>query len=217
MSKIYREILFDLDGTLIDPKEGITKSIQFALENMGGNIPSAKDLEWCIGPSLKESFKTLLPSSSETDIAAAVAYYRKRYAEKGMYEHFVYPGIKLLLSQLQKDGYRLFIATAKPELFAVKILKHFELASYFEKIYGAELDGTRSDKTELLEYMIETSSLQKPSLMIGDRRFDMEAALQNQVDPLGVTYGYGSQDELRQAGALHLCNSPEEIYSWITA
>lgn len=217
MSKIYQEILFDLDGTLIDPKEGITKSIQFALKNMGSDIPSADDLEWCIGPSLKESFKTLIPSSSEADIAAAVAHYRQRYKEKGMYEHIVYPGIKQLLSQLKEDGYRLFIATAKPEFFAVKILEHFGLSSYFEKIYGAELDGTRSNKIQLLQYIIENSSLKGPSLMIGDRQFDMEAALQNQVDPLGVTYGYGSEDELKNAGALHLCDSPKEIYSWLTA
>ncbi len=217
MRTIYREILFDLDGTLIDPKEGITKSIQFALEQMGIDIPSADDLEWCIGPSLKESFKKLIPSPSEADVNTAVAYYRKRYKEKGMYEHFVYPGIDKLLSQLQKDGYRLFIATAKPEIFAVDILNHFHLDSYFEKIYGAQLDGTHSDKGKLLQYIAEKSSLKSPSLMIGDRRFDMQAALQNKIDPLGVTYGYGSPDELKQAGALHLCDSPTEIYSWIKA
>ncbi len=216
MSKIYREILFDLDGTLIDPKEGITKCIQFALANMGVDAPSSDHLSWCIGPSLKESFRKLLPSPSEADLETALAHYRKRYAEQGMYEHFVYPDIEQMLSQLKKDGYRLFVATAKPEVFAVKILKAFHLSSYFEKIYGAELDGTRSDKAKLLEYIIENSSLKKPSLMIGDRRFDIEAALQNQIDPLGVTYGYGSQNELQQAGALHLCDSPMEIYSWIT-
>lgn len=215
MKKSYCEILFDLDGTLIDPKEGITKSIQFALEKLGAPIPAADSLHWCIGPSLKDSFRKLLSSPSDAELKIAVSFYRERYAEMGMYEHFVYPGIELLLKLLQKEGFRLFVATAKPEFFAEKIIQHFGLGSYFERIYGAELDGIRTDKGELLRYIWEESSLRGPALMVGDRHLDMVAAVQNQIDPLGVAYGYGSKEELIQAGACAVCDSPMEVYQWI--
>ena len=213
--KDYQAVFFDLDGTLIDPKEGITKSIQFALEKLGLPVPGADELEWCIGPPLKEAFAKLANSSSEALLNAALGYYRKRYTEMGMYEHLVYPGVEWMLSHLHQGGHRLFVATSKPEVFAVKILEYFGLAHYFEKIYGSELDGTRSDKSDLLKYILENSSIKGPSLMIGDRKFDVIAALQNNIDPLGVTYGYGSCEELTEAGAYHLCQSPNEIYHWI--
>lgn len=217
MSSVYKVIFFDLDGTLIDPKEGITKSIQFALGKMGFPAPSSDELTWCIGPSLRESFSQLMHSSCKEKVASALNHYRERYTQKGMYEHVVYPGIEEMLGNFYQEGYRLFVATAKPEVFAVDILNHFGLAHYFEKIYGAQLDGTHTNKGELLKFAIEKSVVKEPSLMVGDRQFDMIAALQNGLAALGVTYGYGSEEELLQAGAMHLCCQPREIYDWVVS
>src|SRR3989344_4547318 len=146
--KNYRIVFFDLDGTLIDPKEGITKSVQFALEKINAHVPTADQLEWCIGPPLKESFAKLVDRASPILLDTVLGHYRERYKKVGMYEHRVYPGIQQMLSQLYEMRYRLFVATSKPEVFATQILHHFGLAGYFEKIYGAELDGTRSEKSD---------------------------------------------------------------------
>lgn len=208
----YRNLLFDLDGTLIDPKAGITRSIQYALEKLRLPVPEANELEWCIGPPLHKSFAQLAGPSLA---GRALDYYRERYEEKGCFEHRVYPGVFEMLFSLRRAGARLFIATSKPEPFARKIGDHFALTPYFEKIYGSELDGARSDKTDLLQYIKEESALEGPSLMVGDRGFDMIGALQNQMVPLGVTYGYGSPEELLRSGAVHLCSMPMEVVQWL--
>ncbi|MBA3602723.1 MAG: HAD hydrolase-like protein [Parachlamydiaceae bacterium] len=213
--KPYQAIFFDLDGTLTDPKKGITGSIQFALEKMGLSAPPGDMLVWCIGEPLKEIFAKLLNTSCEALLIAALSFYREHFTNKGMYENFLYPDVPLMLENLIQENYRLFIATSKPEIFAVKILKHFGLAHYFEKIYGSELDGTRSDKSHLVKYIMENNSINNPSVMVGDRKFDVIAALDNELIPLGVTYGYGSIKELNDAGAFHLCHSPKEVYKWI--
>ncbi len=216
--KPYQAIFFDLDGTLTDPKKGITKSIQFALEKMGLSLPPANKLECCIGEPLKETFSKLLDTSNEILLNAALSFYREYFTERGIFENFVYPDVQFMLENLIKEHFRLFIATSKPTLFAIEILKHFGLAHYFEKIYGSELDGTRSDKSQLLKYILENNNINtlvNHSLMVGDRKFDMIAALENELIPLGVTYGYGSRKELNEAGACHLCHSPNEVYKWI--
>lgn len=213
--KQYQAILFDLDGTLTDPKEGITKSIQYALGKINVPAPNIDELEWCIGPSLKDSFSKLTNSSCESLLNLAVKYYRERYSAEGMYENKLYSGVEWMLSQLWRNGYRLFVATSKPELFAIQILEHFGLTQYFEKIHGAELDGTRSNKSDLIKYIITKNLITTPSLMVGDREFDINGALQNNIGSLGVTYGYGSAKELRDAGAHDLCGSPTEVYHWI--
>lgn len=213
--KAYQVIFFDLDGTLTDPKEGITKSIQFALEKMNLFVPSTSELEWCIGPPLKDSFSKLTNSTCEIILNTALEYYRKQFTQSGIYKNHLYDGVVEMLSYLNQEGYRLFVATSKPEVFAIQIIQHFALSQYFEKIHGSELDGTRSDKSHLLKHILESNNIKEPVLMVGDRKYDVIAARQNNIDCLGVTYGYGSQNELTQAGAYHLCRSPEEVYRWI--
>ncbi|MBM3184020.1 MAG: HAD family hydrolase [Chlamydiae bacterium] len=208
----YHNLLFDLDGTLVDPKIGITQSIQYALAKLDLSIPAMKELEWCIGPPLQHSFAKLVDPSL---IERALEYYREQYVKIGCFEHRVYPGIFEMLSIFCKSKIRLFIATSKPTLFAEKIADHFGLSPFFEKIYGSEMNGVRSDKADLLRYIQEKSALRGPSLMVGDRGIDMAAAVENQIEPLGVAYGYGSQKELLDAGAVHICNFPMEIIQWL--
>lgn len=213
--KGYQAVFFDLDGTLTDPQEGITRCIQFALNEIGFPCPAADQLIATIGFPLKEVFSKLTNSSCEILLNSALKYYRQRYAEQGMYENNVYPGVEKMLFKLCQKKHRLFVATSKPEVFAIQILKHFNLAQYFERIYGAEMDGTHSDKRQLLKHILESKAIQKPSLMVGDRNLDVIAAIENEIDALGVLYGYGSKEELIQAGANHLCTSPHQVYQWI--
>lgn len=214
-SKKYQNIFFDLDGTLADPKEGITKCIQYALQKLGILAPSSDELEWCIGPPLMDVFACLGKNSSEIFLSEALKHFRERFTQRGMYENVLYPGINEMLLQLHQDGFKLFIATSKPQHFAIKILDHFKLSHLFENIYGCELDETRSDKSHLLKHILESGSISGKSIMIGDRKFDVIAAIENGMDHLGVTYGYGSIEELRNANVNHLCHSPADIYHWI--
>lgn len=213
--KRYQAILFDLDGTLTDPGKGISRSIQFALKKMGRVVPSAQELASYIGEPLKDVFSTLLKSSCENLLKNAVEYYRERYAVAGVYENVLYNGVELMLQKLCQQNYRLFVATSKPEIFAVEILRYFGLSHYFEKIYGSALDGSLSYKDELLHYILQNSRIEKPSLMVGDRKFDMAAAIHHDLVALGVLYGYGSEEELYESGAYHLCRTPNEVYEWI--
>lgn len=142
---------FDLDGTLTDPKPGITGCIQYALERLGRPIPSKDELEWCIGPPLLENFRELVGAD---DAPAGVVYYRERFADIGLFENEVYDGIQDVLRESQARGARLYVASSKPLVFVERILDHFELPPYFDGIFGSELDGTRTDKTDLLRYAL---------------------------------------------------------------
>jgi phosphoglycolate phosphatase len=203
-------ILFDLDGTLSDPKPGITRSIQFALEKLGREVPPADDLTWCIGPPLLGSLEKILGDRAEAE--EALRLYRERFAEIGLYENALYPGILSALATLSGDGHRLFVATSKPTVFADRIIAHFELSDFFEAVYGSELDGTRTDKGELLAHIVrETGIDPQAATMIGDRSHDIIGARKNGMQTLGVLYGYGSEAELRNAGADALVRSPDEL------
>jgi phosphoglycolate phosphatase len=199
---------FDLDGTLTDPKEGITKCIQYALEKMDVDVPANDELTWCIGPPLLHSFELLLGKDRAW---SAVNLYRERFSDIGWQENLLYPGVRKTLEQLSRAGWRLFVATSKPHIYARKIIRHFQLSSYFETVYGAELDGTRSDKSELLQYAISDSQAKGILTMIGDRKHDIIGGLANQMTVIGVTYGYGSLQELHQAGATRIVNYPTEL------
>lgn len=216
MNPFIKHIFFDLDGTLTDPKEGITKSIQFALEQLDLPWPAADDLEWCIGPPLKESLIQLV-GNNETLLHSAITHYRTRYSEIGWKENVVYSGVASCLSELKDAGYTLYVATSKPDHIALKILEHFDLAHYFKEIYGSKLDGRHSHKSDLLKHILQVHAIVEPSLMVGDRKFDIVAALENAIEPLGVTYGYGSPEELRQAGAVYLCHTPMEVCQWVSS
>jgi phosphoglycolate phosphatase len=202
-------IFLDLDGTLTDPKIGITRSIQYALGALDQPVPVEQDLLWCIGPPLKTSFKTML--GSEALAESAVALYRERFSDIGIFENSVYDGIPELLAALA-GGPRLFVATSKLAVFAERIVAHFALTPYFERVFGPGLDGALAEKTALLQYALEQSGLDgHRTVMVGDRSFDIIGARNNQMTSVGVLYGYGSEAELREAGAQHLCATPQDV------
>ncbi|MDB5619768.1 HAD family hydrolase [Tardiphaga sp.] len=208
-------VFFDLDGTLTDPKVGITRSIQSALEHFDVPIPSADDLTWCIGPPLHASFLSIL--GSESRAARAVELYRERYSDVGLFENVPYEGVVEMLAEIVGSQRRLFVATSKPWPFADRIIERFGLRDYFGRVFGAELDGTRSDKGELLRYALkETSVDPTTAVMIGDRKHDIIGAAKNGMAAVGVLYGYGSREELSEAGATRLCKSPKDIADLIT-
>jgi phosphoglycolate phosphatase len=208
-------IYFDLDGTLTDPKPGITRSIQYALQKLDHpTMPTEDELIWCIGPPLRASFVKLLGAETSADLA--VSYYRERFSDIGLYENGVYDGIGDVLTTLCASGHRLFVATSKPHVFAERIIDHFGLRNHFERVFGSELDGTRVDKSHLLEYALKEASVDPAkTLMIGDRSHDMVGAKNNGMTGIGVLYGYGSRDELLQAGAHHVCATPGAILGCI--
>jgi phosphoglycolate phosphatase len=205
-------LLFDLDGTLTDSGEGVARCIAYALEELGEKVPPAERLRECVGPPLLHSFRELVDGGGETRARRALELYRERFTRIGMFENRVYPGAERALAALQASGFRLFVATSKPRVYARRILEHFRLARHFSDVYGPELDGRRDDKTELLAFLLEEQSL-KPSrtVMIGDRKHDIRGARANGVLPIGVTWGYGSRDELVDAGAMQLVESWTEL------
>lgn len=203
-------IYFDLDGTLTDPKPGITRSIQYALRKLDRDVPTEDELTWCIGPPLHASLKKLLGTDDLAD--KALSLYRERFADIGLFENVVYPGIEETLSAVAGSGRRLFVATSKPGIYAERIIDHFKLTVYFERVFGSELDGTRSDKTDLLGYALRTTGVDpSQAVMIGDRSHDMIGARNNKMTALGVLYGYGGKQELLDAGAHHICATPQGL------
>ncbi|WP_407148054.1 HAD family hydrolase [Bradyrhizobium sp. ORS 86] len=203
-------IFFDLDGTLTDPKPGITGSIQYALRKLGRPVPSQDELTWCIGPPLRASFATLLGGEERAD--QAVALYRERFGDVGLFENAVYPDIAQVLARLRQGPRRMFVATSKPHVFATRIIAHFGLSGYFDHVFGSEFDGTRVNKVDLLAYALEqTGADPAQAVMIGDRSHDVIGAKRNGIRAVGVTYGYGTAEELIEAGASHLCASPRAV------
>jgi phosphoglycolate phosphatase len=203
-------IYFDLDGTLTDPKPDITRSIQYALGKLDWPVPAEDELTWCIGPPLRGSMKRLLGSDELAD--RGVALYRERFSDVGLFENEVYPGIEDTLSALARSGRRMFVATSKAHVFADRIIDHFKLRIYFERVFGAELDGRHSDKTDLLCHALQSAGVEpSQAIMIGDRSFDMVGARNNGMTAIGVLYGYGSEAELRDAGAQYICATPQGV------
>jgi len=203
-------LFFDLDGTLTDPKDGIVRCIGHALAALGEPVPAEDDLLWCIGPPLQASFAQMLGGEERAE--QAIQLYRERFSTIGMFENAVYDGVPELLETLKSHGHRLYLATSKPHVFADKILDHFELRHFFERTFGAELDGTRADKTALLAYAIEqTGARPETAWMIGDRKHDIIGARANAVRAVGVLYGYGSRYELEQADAHAVVAHPSEL------
>jgi phosphoglycolate phosphatase len=204
-----RTIFFDLDGTLTDPMVGITGSIQFALERLGVDVPEANDLLWCIGPPLLENFQSLVGHDRAPE---AVAHYRERFSSVGLYENTPYSGIHDALSTIRSAGIQLCVASSKPQIYVRQILEHFELIDYFSDVFGSELNGTRTNKSELLRYALSETGIEAgDATMVGDRKHDIIGALDNGVSAIGVLYGYGSSEELTQAGANRFANAPSEL------
>lgn len=199
-------VFLDLDGTLTDPRPGITRSIAHALEALGHEVPDPDSLTWAIGPALVDSFAQL----GVSDPQAALAHYRARYTDVGLFENSVYPGIPEALSALRGDGYRLFVATAKPHAYAHRITAHFGLSEFFEAEFGPELDGTRNDKAELLAHARAVLGLGSThAVMVGDRMHDHRAARANGMAALAVRWGYGNAQEHDLADAV--CDTPGEL------
>jgi len=210
MPKNY--ILFDLDGTIIDPKEGITKSVQYALADFGIHA-EADGLLHFIGPSLWDSFKQFYGFDAE-QTKRAVAKYRERFTVTGILENTLYDGMKELLQALHDTGKTLIIATSKPAVFAERILAHYGIDQYFAFVSGSELDGRRSHKDELITYAFENVPVGNliNAVMIGDREFDIIGANQTGIDSIGVLYGYGDLQELTDIGATHIVQNVRDLH-----
>jgi phosphoglycolate phosphatase len=197
---ILSNILFDLDGTLIDSKNGITRSIQYALAKLDAEVPEASKLEWCIGPPIKGSFSRLLNSVDDKLLDCAVKHFRDRFKSKGIFENSVYEGIPEALDIIKTAGVKIYLATSKPQIFARQILGFHSLSKYFFSIYGSELDGKHSNKGELIENILRSESLAATeTIMIGDRHHDIAGGNENGIYTAMVTYGYGSDDDLNEA------------------
>jgi phosphoglycolate phosphatase len=210
------DILVDLDGTLVDPKPGLIGSVQYALRRLGHSVPPADELLWLIGPPFRVSFPTLLGSPDRVE--EAIGYYRESYFNGGMYDAVVYDGVAEALDALRVGGHRLFVATAKPHGYARPILERFGLARHFVAICGPELDGTNDNKGDLIGHMIAHQDVRpRAAIMVGDRQFDVLAAARHGIPTVGVTWGYGSIEELTAAGAAALCHSPDMLARTATA
>lgn len=205
---------FDLDGTLTDPGIGITNSVMFALKKYGIEVEKRSDLYKFIGPPLKNSFMKYY-GFSEEEALKAVEYYREYFRPTGMFENTVYPDIEEALKALADNGKKLVVATAKPEVFAVEILKHFDLAKYFTFIAGASLDSSRPNKDAVIAYALNALEITDKSsvIMIGDRDQDINGAKNNGISSCGVLYGYGSLSELTECGADYIIKNPLELKS----
>lgn len=213
-----RTALVDLDGTLTDPADGIIGGFQFALRSLGEAVPERASLTWVIGPPLRQAFPRLLAEPTHERVEAAVAAYRDYYRDRGLYEATVYGGIPDALQRLRAAGFNLLVCTVKPRHFASPVIEHFGLASHFDGVYGAELDGRFEDKGDLMEHIIAERGLSAADMiMIGDRGLDMIAARRNAIRSVGVTWGYGTADELRQGGAHHICDAPHELDAVVAA
>lgn len=207
-------LLFDLDGTLTDPKPGILGCIRYALSRFDVEIPDDTRLESCIGPPLRDSFKLLLGNRPDDHdrVEAAVGFYRERFTTTGLFENQVYDGIPGCLAALQERTGSIHLATSKPRIYADRIIDHFELRQYFTSVYGSELDGRLGDKTELIGHLLKAEGLDSAATtMIGDRSFDAIGARNNNVGMIGVSWGYGSESELEQAGASRICHHPDSL------
>jgi len=217
LAKIHRtpmisNIFFDLDGTLADPKESIIRSFQFALEHLGRpRIAESQILEF-IGPPLRLSFAKVLATEKITVIEKAVSLFRERFSRKGIAEYNIYPGITELLSELYQKSYRLFVVTAKPKIYADKIVRQFGLDQWIGEVFGPELDGRLDDKSELIAHIIRDLVLVPHKIaMVGDRREDILAGKSNGTYTIAVTYGFGGQKEIRDSGPDYICHNPPEI------
>jgi len=209
-----RLILFDLDGTLTDPRPGIVSCMRYALDQLARSCPPDEVLASFIGPPLRGAFSVLLETSDIKLIEEAMTLYRQRFADTGLYENQVYEGIPEMLESTRHADYISFIATSKPTVYAERIVKHFGLDRHFAGVYGSELGGRFENKTDLLAFLLENERVPaKVAIMVGDRAADIIAAKNNGIRSVGVLWGYGSEEELTDAGADKLCLTPGELVS----
>ena len=207
----YQYIIFDLDGTLINSEEGITKSVEFALHKMGIDC-KREELLYFIGPPLKSSFEDKY-NFNEPQVAEAITYFREYFATYGISQHELYDGMTDVLKTLKQQGKTILLGTSKPEEFAKKILDQYDITRYFDYICGASMDEVRSEKADVLAYALELSKITELDncIMIGDRKHDVLGAKSVGIETIGVTFGFGDREELEKAGAKYIVNTAEEI------
>ena len=210
----YQWYLFDLDGTLTDPKEGITKCFRYALEKMGVESPELSELEQYIGPPLIKSFGEYF---SEEDAKRAVEYYRERFRETGIFENGVYDGIEDMLKAAKESGKKLALATSKPQHFAEIIMNHYGLAQYIDVLVGSRGDG--QTKADVIRQVFAEAGMDETSkhqaIMVGDRLHDIHGAKECGIDSLGVRFGYAKENELEEAGADYIVATTQELKEFI--
>lgn len=211
---MQKTILFDLDGTLTDSGEGIINCAILALKHFGLPIPSRQTLRVFVGPPLHETFIRFgVPADRAEE---AVEVYRSRYIPIGKFENTPYPGIRELLEKLKADGHKLYVATSKPEQMSIDILEHFDLAKYFDRICGASLDTSRTDKAAVIAYLQELTEKSEHTIMVGDTKFDVIGAKKHGIPTVGVSWGYGSVAELTEAGAVEIAYTMDQLYDCLT-
>jgi len=211
---MYDIILFDLDGTLTESGIGITRSVAHSLRKYGIEETDQAKLDRFVGPPLIDSYMRYYGFSREQAVQA-VEYYREYYAVTGIFENRVYDGVETMLKALRDAGKICVLATSKPEHYAVQILEHFGLASYFSCVAGATMDEKRTNKADVIAYALETVGRTRPAVMVGDRKHDIEGAQAHGLPSIGVLYGYGSREELVTAGATYLAETAEEILKFV--
>jgi len=203
-------ILFDLDGTLTDNQVGIFRCIHYAFKELGVPLEETTDLRWCVGPPLQLSL-TQLAGGDPSLGKKALELYRARYRETGIFENRLYDGIIGSLESLL-PVFDLYVATSKPSVFARQVLSHFEIDGFFKAVHGSELDGTHTDKGDLIGFLLAHEKLSAPTWMVGDREQDVLGARQNHIEAVGVTWGFGGEEELRKAGAQTILHHPSELF-----
>lgn len=212
----YRHLLFDLDGTLTDPAEGITKCIAYALDHFGIETPDLHGLRSWIGPPIKQSLMEIhLFDEAKADIG--VTKYRERFSDIGLYENEIFDGIPELLASAKQKGYQIYLATSKPTIFAERILQHFNIDQYFDFVGGSALDDSRPTKAHVIRHVIENTGLKDPenALMIGDRKHDIIGGQSCRMDTTGVLYGYGTKEELESFGATYIVESIAKLSEFL--
>ena len=213
-----KNILIDLDGTLTYPRVGITTSARYGLNKVGFPIADHENIDWIIGPPLKASLAKLINVDVTHDLAEqALLGYRERFAVTGLFENELYPDVIETLKTLKNQGYQLYLATAKPHVYAVRILEHFELLQYFTHPYGSELTGERTNKGDLIAYILEKEQLNPAEcLMVGDREHDILGARRHGIETVAVEYGYGSEQELNLAAPKYKIKSFKQLLDLLT-
>ena len=212
---MYNTVLFDLDGTLTDPGQGITNSVAYSLKKFGIEVEDKKELYKFIGPPLHDSFMKYYGFSDE-EAETAIVYYREYFRDTGIFENEVYDGIEKMLGEIKTSGRKIVLATSKPEEFAKRILIHFGLDKYFDFTAGATMDTSRSKKGDVIAYALrESGCSSENAVMVGDRLHDILGAKENGLDSIGVLFGYGSREELESAGADYIAETVEDILKFI--
>ena len=204
-----KTILFDLDGTLTDSGEGIINCVIYALKRFGLPIPDRESLRYFVGPPLHESFiKQGVPANRAEE---AVAVYRERYIPIGKFENTPYPGVRELLETLKAEGHILYVATSKPEQMSIDILEHFDLAKYFDRICGATMDTSRTNKEAVIAYLLNQNECTDHIVMVGDTKFDVIGAKSHGIPCIGVSWGYGTVAEMQEAGAVSIADTMQTL------